>query len=63
MGFILFATASRLALVLTQLPIRWSPGALSPEAKRPWREADHSLPSKCRMLRMSGVITSAQKLG
>jgi hypothetical protein len=42
----LFTTASRLALVPTQYPIQWVPGALSLEVKRPGLEADHSHPSR-----------------
>jgi hypothetical protein len=30
----------------TQAPIQWVPGVLSLGVKRPWREADHSLPNK-----------------
>jgi hypothetical protein len=44
-GIFLFVTGSRPALGPTQPPIRWVPGALSPEVKRPGREADHSPPS------------------
>jgi hypothetical protein len=42
---LLFTTASRTALGLTQTPIQWVPGALSLGIKRPGREADHSIPS------------------
>jgi hypothetical protein len=42
--FFLFTTASRPALGLTQPPVQWVPGALSPGVKRPVCEADHSLP-------------------
>jgi hypothetical protein len=38
----LFFTASRSTLRLTQPPIQWVPGALSPMIKRQGREADHS---------------------
>jgi hypothetical protein len=38
----LFSTSSRPALGSTQPPVQWVPGALSPEVKRPGREADHS---------------------
>jgi hypothetical protein len=37
-----FSTSSRPALGLTQPPIQWVPGALSPGVKRQGREADHS---------------------
>jgi len=40
----LFMTASRLALVPTQLPVQWAPESHSLEVKRPRREADHSPP-------------------
>jgi hypothetical protein len=42
LGIFLFTTASIPALVATQPPIQWVPGALSPEVKWPGREADHS---------------------
>jgi hypothetical protein len=48
MGYF-FATASRPALMPTQSPIQWVPGAFSPEVKRPGREADHSLPSSAEV--------------
>jgi hypothetical protein len=41
----LYSTASRPVLGPTQPPIQWVPVALSPEVKRPGREADHSSPS------------------
>jgi len=37
-----FATASKPALVPTQYPIQWIPGAVSPKTKRPDSEADQS---------------------
>jgi hypothetical protein len=40
--FILFASASRLALWSNQLPMKWVPEDLSPGVKRPGREADHT---------------------
>jgi hypothetical protein len=43
-GIFLFTTAPRTALVPTQPPIQWVPGALSLGVKRPRREADHSPP-------------------
>jgi predicted membrane channel-forming protein YqfA (hemolysin III family) len=45
MGIFLFATASRQALELTQLPIQWVLGALSPGVKWLWCEVDHLPPS------------------
>jgi hypothetical protein len=45
MGFMLFATVSRLALGPTQLPIQSVPGTLTPRVERTGREADHSPPS------------------
>jgi hypothetical protein len=42
LGIFLFTTASRTALVPTQPPIQWVPGAISLEVKQPGREADHS---------------------
>jgi hypothetical protein len=41
----LFSTSSRPALGLTQPPIQWVPGALSPGVKQPGCEADHSPPT------------------
>jgi hypothetical protein len=43
MRIFLFTTEFRTALVPTH-PIKWVPGVLSLEVKRPGREADHSLP-------------------
>jgi hypothetical protein len=45
----LFTTVSRMALGPTQPPIQWVPQALSLGAKRPGREADHSLPSSAEV--------------
>jgi hypothetical protein len=45
----LLTAASRPALKPTQPPIQWVPAALSLEAKRPGREADHSLPSSAEL--------------
>jgi hypothetical protein len=45
LGIFFFSTASRPALEPIQPPIQWVLGALSPEVKRPGREADHSSPS------------------
>jgi hypothetical protein len=44
-GNFFFTTASVTALVPTQPPIQWVPGALSLGVKRPGRKADHSFPS------------------
>jgi hypothetical protein len=44
LGIFLLTTASRMALVPTQPPIQWIPGALSLGVKRPECEADHSSP-------------------
>jgi hypothetical protein len=41
----LFSAWYRSVLGPTQPPIQWVPGALSPNIKRPGREADHSPPS------------------
>jgi hypothetical protein len=49
LGIFYFTTASRPALVPTQPPIQWVPGALSLEVKRPMREADHSPPSSAEV--------------
>jgi hypothetical protein len=43
------STTSRPNLGLTQPPIQWVPGALSPGVKRPGREADHSPPSSAEV--------------
>jgi hypothetical protein len=45
LGIFLFANMSRLSLGLTQPPIVWVLGVLSPEVKHPGCEADHSPPS------------------
>jgi hypothetical protein len=44
LGIFLFTTVSTTALVPTQPPIQWVPGAVSLGIKRPGREADHSVP-------------------
>jgi hypothetical protein len=41
----LLSTSSRPVLEPTQRPIQWVAGALSPGAKRPGREADHTPPT------------------
>jgi hypothetical protein len=41
----LFSTSSRLVLGLTQPPLQWVLGALSPGVKEPWREVDYSPPT------------------
>jgi hypothetical protein len=44
--FLLFtSTASTPTTGLTQRPLQWLPGTISPEVKRPGRESDHSPPS------------------
>jgi hypothetical protein len=48
-GNFLFDTVSRPALGSTQPPIKWVPGTLSLEVKRPGREADHSPPSSAEV--------------
>jgi hypothetical protein len=48
----LFSTTSRPALGSTQPPIQWVPRALSPGAKRPGREADHSTPASDEVKKM-----------
>jgi hypothetical protein len=48
-GLFLFVTASRPALRLTQPPIQWVPGTLTPEVKQLWREADHLPPSSAEV--------------
>jgi hypothetical protein len=49
LGIFLFTTTSRTAVVPTQTPIQWVPGALSLEVKRQVREADHSPPSSAEV--------------
>jgi hypothetical protein len=39
-------------LLLTQPPIQWVPGALSPGVKRPGREVDHSPPASAEVKKM-----------
>jgi hypothetical protein len=69
MGYFLFATSSRPALVPTQPPIQWVPGTLTAGVIQPWREADHSLPSNAKVkecvelcflspIRFHGVVLS-----
>jgi hypothetical protein len=47
-GKIFLFLASRQTLGPIQPPINWAPGAISPAAKRPRREADHSPPSSAK---------------
>jgi hypothetical protein len=49
LGVFLFDTMFRPALGPTQPPVRWVPGVLSLEVKRPEREADHSAPSSAEV--------------
>jgi hypothetical protein len=48
----IFSTSSRPALGITQPPIQWVPGALSPRVKRLGHEADHSLPASAEVKKM-----------
>jgi hypothetical protein len=48
----LFSMSSRPALWPTQPPIQWVPGALSPVAQRPGREAGHSPPASTEVRKM-----------
>jgi hypothetical protein len=52
-----FSVSSRPAMGLTQPPIQWVPGALSPGVKRPGREADHS-PQTSAEVKKTWVYTS-----
>jgi len=45
----LFSTMTRSALVPTQPPIQWVPGALSLRVKQSGHEADHSSPSSAEV--------------
>jgi len=45
MGFLLLATASRLAVVPTQAPIQWVTGALVLGVNQAGHKADHLSPS------------------
>jgi len=47
--FFLFAITSRSTLGPSQPPSQWVLGAISPEVKRPGREADHSPPSSAEV--------------
>jgi hypothetical protein len=47
-----FSTSSRPVLGLTQPPIQWVPGALSPRVKQQGREADHSPPTSAEVMKM-----------
>jgi hypothetical protein len=49
LGIFLLTTASRPALVPTQPPIQWVPGALSLGLEWPVREADNSTPSSAKL--------------
>jgi hypothetical protein len=54
----LFSTLSRLAQGPTQPPMEWVPGALSPGAKQPGREADHSPPASTEV-KKTWIYTSS----
>jgi hypothetical protein len=41
----------------TQPPIQWVPGAISPEEKRPGREADHSPPPSAEVKDSEAIPT------
>jgi hypothetical protein len=56
-GIFLLSVTSIPALGLTQPPIHWLPEDVSPEVKRPEREADHSPPS-IAAVKNSGAIYS-----
>jgi hypothetical protein len=45
----IFSISSRLALVPSQPPIQWVPGALSWGVKQPGCEADHSPPTSAKV--------------
>jgi hypothetical protein len=53
-----FFMSPRSSLGPTQAPIQWVPGALSPEVKRPGREADHSTPTSTEV-KKTWVYTSS----
>jgi hypothetical protein len=57
LGIFLLTTASKPALGPTQPPVKWAPGALSLEVKRPGREADHS-PSSSVKVKNAWLYTS-----
>jgi hypothetical protein len=52
-----FSMSSRPVLGLTQPPIPWVPGALSPGVKWPGHEADHSPPASAEV-KKTWVYTS-----
>jgi hypothetical protein len=60
-GHLSFATASRQEL--TQPPIQWVPGALSPRVKRPGDEVDHSPPSTAEIKNVPLTNTSSLRGG
>jgi hypothetical protein len=49
---VLFSTSSRPVLGSIQPPIQWIREALSPEVKRPEREADHAPPASAEVKKM-----------
>jgi hypothetical protein len=57
---VLFTTASRPALVLTQSPIQWVPGALSLGIKEARHEVDHSSPSSAEVKNACSYTSTPQ---
>jgi hypothetical protein len=49
-------TSSRLSLGPTQPPIQCVQGTLSPEVKRPWREADSSPPTSVEVKKRGSIL-------
>jgi hypothetical protein len=53
---LLYATATRPAMVATQSPKQWLLGSLSPGVKGPGREADHLSPSSGEVKMHAGIL-------